>query len=88
VTRLRDDLEIGVWQARNQELLNLEQLDLGYRLIVVRQSYRKAPMTQSVIAFLAGHKLWSLSAKASLKRSEKTSSSDSIREEIKAAAKA
>ena len=34
VARLRIDLETGVWQARNAELLALEELDLGYRLLV------------------------------------------------------
>lgn len=32
--RLRDDLESGRWAAENAELLDLEELDLGYRLIV------------------------------------------------------
>jgi SAM-dependent methyltransferase len=32
--RLRDDLESGRWAARNAELLGLEELDVGYRLVV------------------------------------------------------
>ena len=34
VRRLRADLETGVWQERNSRLLDLEQIDLGYRLLV------------------------------------------------------
>ena len=34
VAELRRDLESGVWQSRNQALLGLDQLDLGYRLLV------------------------------------------------------
>jgi hypothetical protein len=34
VARLRADLESGEWQRRNAELLELEELDLGYRLLV------------------------------------------------------
>ncbi len=32
--RLRRDLASGDWHARHADLLDLEQLDLGYRLIV------------------------------------------------------
>ena len=32
--QLTEDLETGRWQQRNRELLPLEQLDLGYRLLV------------------------------------------------------
>jgi Methyltransferase domain len=32
--RLAEDLETGRWRQRNRELLSLEQLDLGYRLLV------------------------------------------------------
>lgn len=32
--KLAEDLETGRWQQRNRELLSLEQLDLGYRLLV------------------------------------------------------
>jgi SAM-dependent methyltransferase len=34
VERLRRDLEDGTWARRNAELLELEELDLGYRLLV------------------------------------------------------
>ncbi|MGH7721544.1 MAG: class I SAM-dependent methyltransferase [Candidatus Dormibacteria bacterium] len=33
-SRLRADLESGAWQRRNAEILDLTELDLGYRLIV------------------------------------------------------
>ena len=33
-SELAEDLETGRWQQRNRELLSLEQLDLGYRLLV------------------------------------------------------
>jgi hypothetical protein len=33
VRALRDDLESGVWRARNQELMTLEQAELGARLL-------------------------------------------------------
>ena len=36
VTRLAGDLESGVWRERNRELLDLDQLDLGYRLLASR----------------------------------------------------
>lgn len=32
--RLRDDLDSGTWQARNAELLALDEIDLGYRLVI------------------------------------------------------
>lgn len=38
VERLRADLESGRWAARNAELLGLEELDLGYRLVVGRRA--------------------------------------------------
>ena len=34
VARLRADLESGAWQERNAALLELEEYDLGYRLLV------------------------------------------------------
>jgi SAM-dependent methyltransferase len=34
VTELRADLESGVWQERHADLLELDEIDLGYRLIV------------------------------------------------------
>jgi SAM-dependent methyltransferase len=34
VRRLRSDLETGVWKRRNGELLDLAEVDLGYRLLV------------------------------------------------------
>lgn len=34
LAQLAEDLERGRWQQRNHELLSLEQLDLGYRLLV------------------------------------------------------
>jgi hypothetical protein len=33
VRALRDDLASGVWRARNQELITLEQAELGARLL-------------------------------------------------------
>ncbi|MFT5287649.1 MAG: SAM-dependent methyltransferase [Planctomycetota bacterium] len=33
--RLREDLDSGAWEARNGELRNLANLDLGYRFVVV-----------------------------------------------------
>lgn len=35
--RLRDDLESGKWAVNNAELLGLEQMDLGYRLVIARR---------------------------------------------------
>ncbi len=34
--RLRRDLDDGTWRARNAALLELDELDLGYRLVVAR----------------------------------------------------
>jgi SAM-dependent methyltransferase len=34
VTRLRADLESGEWQRRNADVLELDELDLGYRLMI------------------------------------------------------
>lgn len=34
--RLRADLESGAWARKNAEILELEELDLGYRLVVCR----------------------------------------------------
>jgi len=34
VERLRADLDSGEWERRNADLLGLEELDLGYRLVV------------------------------------------------------
>jgi hypothetical protein len=34
--RLAADLDSGVWEARHRALLDLEELDLGYRLIVAQ----------------------------------------------------
>jgi SAM-dependent methyltransferase len=34
VAKLADDLDSGEWERRNAELLELEELDLGYRLVV------------------------------------------------------
>jgi SAM-dependent methyltransferase len=34
VRRLKADLETGVWQERNSRLLDVEEIDLGYRLLV------------------------------------------------------
>jgi SAM-dependent methyltransferase len=38
LARLRADLESGEWQRRNAGLLELEELDLGYRLVVAGQA--------------------------------------------------
>lgn len=38
LARLRADLESGRWATKNAELLDLEQLDLGYRLVVSRRA--------------------------------------------------
>jgi SAM-dependent methyltransferase len=32
--RLEEDLRSGVWQGRNKDLLSLDELDIGYRLLV------------------------------------------------------
>jgi SAM-dependent methyltransferase len=34
VRRLKADLEAGIWQERNAHLLDLEEVDFGYRLLV------------------------------------------------------
>jgi SAM-dependent methyltransferase len=34
IARLREDLESGEWERRHAELLELDELDLGYRLLV------------------------------------------------------
>jgi hypothetical protein len=34
VAALRDDLESGAWARRNAELLELDEFDFGYRVIV------------------------------------------------------
>jgi SAM-dependent methyltransferase len=36
LARLRDDLDSGAWQQRHAGLLALDELDLGYRLVVAR----------------------------------------------------
>jgi SAM-dependent methyltransferase len=36
VRRLQADLQSGVWEQRNGDLLGLTELDLGYRLVVVK----------------------------------------------------
>ena len=38
IERLRVDLESGRWAVRNAELLRLEELDVGYRLVVGRRA--------------------------------------------------
>ncbi len=43
VNRLAADLEDGSWQKRNAELSDLEQIDLGYRLIVGKKQINKGP---------------------------------------------
>jgi methyltransferase family protein len=32
--QLAEDLDTGLWEERNQELLDLEEIDLGYRLLI------------------------------------------------------
>jgi len=34
LARLRADLRTGAWEKRNLDLLQLDELDLGYRLVV------------------------------------------------------
>jgi hypothetical protein len=34
IARLRADLESGEWARRHADLLDLDELDLGYRLLV------------------------------------------------------
>ena len=34
VTALSDDLESGAWLERNEDILELDEFDLGYRLLV------------------------------------------------------
>lgn len=36
VAMLEDDLRTGVWYERNREILDLDEIDLGYRLLVTR----------------------------------------------------
>jgi len=36
IARLASDLESGEWARRNAAILDLQELDLGYRLIVAR----------------------------------------------------
>jgi SAM-dependent methyltransferase len=36
VAMLRDDLRTGVWHERNRALLDLDEIDLGYRLLTTR----------------------------------------------------
>lgn len=38
VERLRGDLESGRWRVKNAELLGLEELDVGYRLVISRRA--------------------------------------------------
>ena len=33
LARLADDLESGAWQTRHADLLELDELDLGYRIV-------------------------------------------------------
>jgi SAM-dependent methyltransferase len=40
LARLRADLTSGAWRERNAELLDVDALDLGYRLVVVGQGVR------------------------------------------------
>jgi hypothetical protein len=34
VQRLRADLESGAWERRNADILDLDELDLGFRIVV------------------------------------------------------
>jgi hypothetical protein len=34
IDRLRRDLESGAWERDHADLLDLEELDLGYRLVI------------------------------------------------------
>jgi hypothetical protein len=34
VARLRADLESGAWRARNADIVNAPEMDLGYRLLI------------------------------------------------------
>ena len=34
MVRLADDLETGAWHRRHQDLLDLDELDLGYKLVI------------------------------------------------------
>ena len=38
VAMLREDLRNGVWHERNRELLDLDEIDLGYRLLTTREN--------------------------------------------------
>ena len=42
VVKLRADLESGAWHERNAELLELDELDLGYRLLVTADRERSS----------------------------------------------
>ena len=39
LTRLRADLRTGAWEARHAELLQLDQLDLGYRVAIAEPAH-------------------------------------------------
>ncbi|MGD2047207.1 MAG: class I SAM-dependent methyltransferase [Gemmatimonadota bacterium] len=41
--RLRKDLEDGTWRRRNQELLSMDELDIGYRLLVMELTAGSQP---------------------------------------------
>jgi SAM-dependent methyltransferase len=42
VARLRADLESGAWHRRNADILDREELDLGYRLVIAEYAGRRA----------------------------------------------
>jgi hypothetical protein len=50
VAALRADLESGAWQARNAELLEFEQADLGARLLVAEPRPADATVARTVCA--------------------------------------
>ena len=42
MSRLAADLQSGAWATRNADLLSLEALDLGYRLLIAEIGARRA----------------------------------------------
>ena len=50
LARLAADLESGQWARRNAELLRLEELDLGYRLVVAERSSASAARPRKKIS--------------------------------------
>jgi SAM-dependent methyltransferase len=50
VRRLKSDLETGAWEQRNAELLDLDELDLGYRLLIAESLVGHTPAMAGELA--------------------------------------